>query len=108
MKKLRDATFFTKGKLEQVAALVASHNHGNALDLVVLNSTRLSPRQMHALEKRWRVPVIDRFALILAIFESRAKSREAMLQASSCCPPRPTLQPPPHSCLRCGCLGTMA
>lgn len=40
----------------------------------------LSGTQQRNLEAAWHTPVIDRIALIIAIFSKRAKSREAKLQ----------------------------
>ena len=46
---------------------------------VIFNDT-LSPSQIRNLQKRLKLPVMDRTALILEIFERRARTREARLQ----------------------------
>lgn len=48
-------------------------------DIVIFNNA-LTPTQMRNLQKELELPIYDRSALILDIFSSRAKSREARLQ----------------------------
>ena len=63
-----------KGKLEELEGLV------RAVDAqVVLFDMDLSPGQTRNLEKRLDVKVIDRTELILDVFASRARTREARL-----------------------------
>lgn len=49
----------------------------------VFVNTMLSGTQQRNLEAAWHTPVIDRIALIIAIFSKRAKSREAKLQVGT-------------------------
>lgn len=63
------------GKLEELAERVRA-NDAN----VVIFDNDLLPRQIRGLEKGLEVKVIDRTELILDIFASRAKTREAQLQ----------------------------
>ena len=58
----------------------ASRRSGVCCRIFVNNM--LSGTQQRNLEAAWNTPVIDRIALIIAIFSKRAKSREAKLQAS--------------------------
>lgn len=51
-------------------------------DLVVLNDT-LTPSQLRNLQEELKMPVMDRTALILDIFDKRARTREARLQVES-------------------------
>ncbi|KRL10777.1 GTPase HflX [Schleiferilactobacillus perolens] len=69
------ATYFGKGKVEEIA------ERARATDapIVVVNSD-LSPSQTRNLEKAMKLSVMDRTELILRIFASRARSREAKLQ----------------------------
>ena len=69
------ATFLTKGKLEELAALVTSRE----ADLAVFDED-LTPAQVRHLEKQLQVRVLDRSELILDIFARRARTREARLQ----------------------------
>lgn len=88
-------TFVGSGKLKEVAALIGATTRGNepdaagpsdaadppspAVDLVLVDA-ELSPRQQRALELALGVEVLDRTAVILEIFEKRARTREAMLE----------------------------
>ena len=69
------ATYIGRGKVEDVAFEITQHD----ANLVVFDN-ELSPAQIRELEKRLKCRVIDRSELILDIFASRARTREAMLQ----------------------------
>jgi GTPase len=71
------ATYVGKGKAEEIKSLVKRHD----AQLVVFDDD-LSPAQVRNLEKLMgpETKVIDRSALILDIFNSRAKTREARTQ----------------------------
>ncbi len=51
-------------------------------ELIIFNDT-LSPSQLRNLQNALKKPVLDRTTLILDIFESRARTREAKLQVES-------------------------
>lgn len=68
-------TIVGKGKLEELAALVASKE----ADTVIFNH-ELSARQARLIEEAIDVKVLDRVQLILDIFAMRAKSKEGQLQ----------------------------
>jgi len=68
-------TFAGKGKVEQIAAMLAA----GAADLVIFNH-ELSPAQERNLERELKCRVIDRTSLILDIFALRASSAEGKLQ----------------------------
>jgi GTPase len=72
---IRPATFIGKGKVEELAGLVKTHEAG----LVVMDCA-LSPVQQRNLEKAWNAKVLDRTGLILEIFGRRARTREGALQ----------------------------
>jgi GTPase len=72
---VRPATFIGKGKVEEIAGLVKSHEAG----LVVMDGA-ISPIQQRNLEKAWNAKVLDRTGLILEIFGRRARTREGTLQ----------------------------
>ncbi len=72
---LRPATYLGKGKVEEIAGLVKTHEAG-----VVVMDCALSPVQQRNLEKAWNAKVIDRTGLILEIFGRRARTREGALQ----------------------------
>jgi len=72
---IRPATHIGKGKTEEIAGLVRTHEAG----LVVMDCA-LSPVQQRNLEKAWNAKVLDRTGLILEIFGRRARTREGALQ----------------------------
>jgi GTPase len=72
---LRPATYLGKGKVDEIAGLVKTHDAG----LVVMDCA-LTPVQQRNLEKAWGAKVIDRTGLILEIFGRRARTREGALQ----------------------------
>jgi GTP-binding protein HflX len=69
------STYLGRGKVEELAAIVAALE----ADTVVAD-TELAPSQRRALEDRVKVKVIDRTAVILDIFSQHAKSREGRAQ----------------------------
>jgi GTP-binding protein HflX len=73
--EVRPATYLGKGKVDEIAGLVKSHDAG----LVVVD-TALSPVQQRNLEKAWNAKVLDRTGLILEIFGRRARTKEGTLQ----------------------------
>ena len=72
---LRPATYLGKGKVEEIAGVVKTHDAG-----VVVMDCALSPVQQRNLEQAWGAKVIDRTGLILEIFGRRARTREGALQ----------------------------
>jgi GTPase len=72
---LRPATYLGKGKVDEIAGLVMTHETG-----IVVMDCALSPVQQRNLEKAWNAKVIDRTGLILEIFGRRARTREGALQ----------------------------
>jgi GTP-binding protein HflX len=72
---IRPATFIGKGKTEEIAGLVKTHEAG-----IVVMDCALSPVQQRNLEKAWGAKVVDRTGLILEIFGRRARTREGSLQ----------------------------
>jgi GTP-binding protein HflX len=71
------ATYIGKGKVEEVKA-AAGEVHAN----VVIFDDELSPSQQRNLERELGAKVIDRTALILDIFATRAQTKEGRLQVS--------------------------
>jgi len=72
---IRTSTFIGHGKAEEVGEIA------QALDLdVVIFDHDLSPAQVRNLEKIVKRKVVDRSELILDIFATRAKTREARVQ----------------------------
>jgi len=69
------ATYIGSGKLEEIKAQRAELDYG-----VVVFDEQLAPAQQLRLEQALDVKVLDRSALILDIFASRARTREASLQ----------------------------
>jgi GTPase len=69
------ATFVGKGKLEEIVSL--SEQLG--VDVVIFDE-ELAPNQLRNLEAQLNVKVIDRTALILDIFATRAQTHEGRLQ----------------------------
>ena len=75
LSEVRPATYIGKGKVDEIAGLVKSHEAG-----IVVVDCALSPVQQRNLEKAWNAKVLDRTALILEIFGQRARTREGRLQ----------------------------
>jgi GTPase len=75
LQALRPATYLGKGKVEEIAGLVKTHEAG-----IVVMDCALTPVQQRNLEKAWNAKVVDRTGLILEIFGRRARTREGALQ----------------------------
>ena len=71
------ATYFGKGKVEELKEAVEYYE----VDMVVTND-ELSPSQIRNLESGTGAGIMDRTALILDIFASRAKTKVAKLQVA--------------------------
>ncbi len=69
------ATYFGKGKIEEIAELAKLHDA-----TTVVCDDELTPAQLRNLEDEIGIKVIDRTVLILDIFAQRANSREGKLQ----------------------------
>lgn len=69
------ATFFGKGKIDEIAALVAA----NAATMLIIDS-ELAPSQIRNIEDQVEVQVLDRSQLIIDIFAQRARTYEGRLQ----------------------------
>lgn len=74
-KSINPATFIGSGKVEEVARMAAAFDAA-----VVIFDDELSPAQQRNLEEAIGRPVVDRTGLILDIFASRARTREAKTQ----------------------------
>ncbi|RME81618.1 MAG: GTPase HflX, partial [Planctomycetota bacterium] len=72
---INPAYYLGKGKVLELARLVSEQR----VDLVLFDND-LSPSQVKNLEKLLKVPILDRTELILYIFASHAKTKEAKLQ----------------------------
>jgi GTPase len=72
---VRPATYLGKGKVEEIAGLIKTHQVW-----IVVMDCALSPVQQRNLEKAWSAKVLDRTGLILEIFGRRARTREGALQ----------------------------
>ncbi len=72
---VRPATYLGKGKVEEIAGLIKTHEAG-----IVVMDCALSPVQQRNLEQAWSAKVVDRTGLILEIFGRRARTREGALQ----------------------------
>lgn len=74
----RATHLFGRGKLDDLAARFAPDADGRA-DLLLVNN-ELTPGQQFALEKALGVAVMDRTAIILDVFERRARTHIARLE----------------------------
>jgi GTP-binding protein HflX len=72
---IRPATYLGKGKVDEFAGIVRTHDAG-----LVFVDAALTPVQQRNLEKEWNAKVVDRTGLILEIFGERAHTREGTLQ----------------------------
>ena len=68
-------TFLGRGKVAEIAEAIER----TKADAVLVDND-LSPGQARNLEKAWKTRVVDRSELILDIFATRARSRQAQLQ----------------------------
>lgn len=73
--RIHPATYIGKGKAEMLAERVKEYRAN-----VVIFDNDLSPAQIRELEKVVQTKVLDRSELILDIFATRAKTRQAKLQ----------------------------
>lgn len=69
------ATYFGQGKCEEIKTLAQLHD----CEILIVND-ELSAIQIRNLENLTQLQILDRTALILEIFASRARSKEAKLQ----------------------------
>ena len=69
------ATLMGTGKVDELKAQIILLG----VELVIVNAS-LTPSQQRNLERAWQVKILDRTGLILEIFMSRARTREARLQ----------------------------
>src|SRR3954452_7790314 len=69
------ATYIGRGKVDGLAEIVRE----TGADTVILDG-ELAPSQLRNLEDKVKVKVVDRTALLLAIFAQHAKSREGQAQ----------------------------
>lgn len=75
LSQIRPATYLGKGKVEEIAGVIAANEIG-----IVVMDCALSPIQQRNLEKEFKAKVLDRTGLILEIFGRRAKTKEGTLQ----------------------------
>jgi GTP-binding protein HflX len=75
IRKINPSTYIGKGKAEQLQSRVKRFKAE-----VIIFDNDLSPGQIRELEEITEAKVIDRSELILDIFATRAKTRQAMLQ----------------------------
>ena len=75
MKTVNSATYIGSGKVKEIKEMLES----TAVDVVLIDHV-LTPLQSRNLEKAWNRPIMDRNALILELFETRAVTAEAKLQ----------------------------
>jgi GTP-binding protein HflX len=75
IRSIRSATYIGKGKADQLGERVKRFK----ADVVIFDND-LSPAQIRELEEIVGIKVLDRSELILDIFATRAKTKQAMLQ----------------------------
>ena len=75
IRTINSTTYIGKGKAELLARRVKR----NKADVVIFDN-ELSPRQIRELEEVVKIKVLDRSELILDIFATRAKTKQARLQ----------------------------
>lgn len=78
MEAVNKSLYLGSGKVQELSETVKILD----AELVILNDT-LTPSQLRNLQEELKMPVMDRTALILDIFEKRAGTREARLQVES-------------------------
>ena len=75
LKAINKKTYIGQGKIDSLKIFALEHE----ADIIIFNN-ELSPLQYKNLEEALQIEVIDRTLLILNIFASRARSKEAKLQ----------------------------
>lgn len=75
LRKIDASTYLHEGKLTEIAEEISK----TKANLVIFDE-EISPAQQRNLEKRLKIPVMDRTELILEIFAQRAHTKEAQLQ----------------------------
>ncbi len=75
LKVINKKYYIGEGKINSIKLMADEHN----VDLIIFNN-ELSPIQFKNLEDELNIPVLDRTMLILDIFASRAKTKEAKIQ----------------------------
>lgn len=75
LRKIDASTFFSKGKLEELAEISKTEN----VDLIIVDE-EINPSQQRNLEKVFGKTVLDRTEVILGVFAQRAQTHEARLQ----------------------------
>ncbi|MBN2137721.1 MAG: GTPase HflX [Sedimentisphaerales bacterium] len=75
IRRINPATYLGRGKAEELADRVKKFN----ADVIIFDND-LSPAQIRELEEITKTKVLDRSELILDIFATRAKTRQAKLQ----------------------------
>lgn len=78
LEAVHKAFYIGTGKVDEVKALAAECD----ADVIIFDNA-LSPMQLRNLNERLELPILDRSVLILDIFASRARSREAKLQVEA-------------------------
>lgn len=78
MERVNKAHYIGSGKVDEVKEFVSN----NDVDLILFNNS-LTPSQLRNLQSLLDKAIMDRTALILEIFHSRAKTREAKLQVET-------------------------
>ncbi len=73
--RIRPATYIGKGKLEEAKNALKEENAG----AVIINK-ELAPNQLRNIEKELKCPILDRPGVIIEIFSSHAKTKEAKTQ----------------------------
>ncbi len=72
----RKALIWGAGRLSRLLAYKTQHN----VSAMMINVEMLSPMQQAELSAVFRVPVFDRYNIVLLIFKAYARTREAHLQ----------------------------
>lgn len=75
LEEINKQTYIGKGKIDELKMVIEATD----ADVVVVND-ELSPRQISNLDKAIEILIYDRTYLILEIFKTRAKTKEAIIQ----------------------------
>lgn len=71
--------FFGEGKLEEISERIAKNREVNT---VFLSVNKMHGWQQYRLSERFGVEVVDRFSVVLQIFNNHARSKEGKLQVA--------------------------
>ncbi|XP_011197058.2 putative GTP-binding protein 6 [Zeugodacus cucurbitae] len=82
LETLNRKALFGSGKIEELKKLLNEHNAKETLTCIFISKSTLSFAQKHFLEETFKLPVLDRYTVVIQILRLHAISAEARLQVA--------------------------